>query len=84
MSANAPYALPHRLPHTGVNTFMLITTAMFALANVLASNILQNMPFWRPKQAVSASETGHIAAQNRPFRNAGLAQAENWMQVDVF
>ena len=51
-------------------SFMLIATTARFPANHLMLNVLQNEPFRLPKRAVLAAETGHIAAQNGPFRGA--------------
>ena len=47
--------------HAAVNIFMLIVAVNAALSNRLIASALQNAPFWRAKQAVLVSETGHIA-----------------------
>lgn len=82
MSANGPFA--QSPPHTAINIFMLTAPIILVPVNRLTFNVLRNALFGIAKRAVLASETGHIAAQNRPFRSTGLAQAENRMQVDVF
>lgn len=60
---------PVRLP-TGTHCHQLsneMAAAMAAHGNRLTYNGLQNVPYPLPKQAVSHSETGRIAAPNGRF-----------------
>lgn len=82
MSANGPFA--QSPPHTAINIFMLTAPIILVPVNRLTFNVLRNALFGIAKRAVLASETGHIAAQNRPFCGIGMSQGEIRLPQNVF
>ena len=57
----------------------------FALDNILAVNVLRNVPVWAAKRAVSSCKMCRFTTQNGTFRNTGLyGMSFLRVQIDVF